>query len=106
MMDETTFGNVADQAFARLLRSLDTLDPDDADVDTGGGYLTITFRDGSRCVINSQRPARQIWMAADQTAWHFSMLEDSRWVAEKTGEELFATMAALVQRHLGQQLLF
>ncbi len=104
-MDEKTFGGLAEDAFRRLGTVLDGIDPDDLEVDRGGGYLTLVFRDGSRCVINSQRPAREIWMAADATAWHFAHVNGG-WVTQKTGEELFGTVRALVKTHLGLDISF
>lgn len=102
-MDEKTYNALVDTAFGRIDRSLEALDPDDVEVDRGGGYLTLTFRDGSKCVISTQRPVREIWMAADQTAWHFSFdPSNEKWMANKTGEELFATVERLVNRKLGK----
>lgn len=106
MMDERTFNALTDETFQRIERALDSQDPDDVELDTGGGYLTLTFRDSSRCVISTQRPVREIWMAADNTAWHFSR-DDGKtdWVTRKTGEELFATLGALLERKLGKTIL-
>ena len=105
-MDESAFVKLAEQTLKQLATALDRLDPDDVEVDAGGGYLTLVFRDGARCVINSQRPAREIWLAGDETAWHFSLQPDGRWVATKTGEELRTTLAAMVARHVQQVLTF
>ena len=101
-MDEPTYNALVDRAFSRIAKALDAQDPDEVEVDTGGGYLTLTFADRSRCVISTQRPVREIWMAADATAWHFSGTPDGRWVAGKTGEELMATVQALVSRKVGR----
>jgi len=103
MMDERTFNAVTDEAFKRIESALDSQDPDDVELDTGGGYLTLSFRDGSKCVISTQRPVREIWMAADNTAWHFSHEDAGHgWVARKTGEELYATLQGLCARKLGR----
>ena len=42
-----------------------------ADASHRKGELRLDLRDGTKIVINSHRAARQIWMAADRTAWHF-----------------------------------
>ena len=102
-MDDRTYSGLVDLVFQRITKALDQLDPDDVDVDSGGGYLTLTFKDQSKCVVSTQRPVREIWMAADATAWHFSAPDkDGRWVAHKTGDELFACLAALVGRKVGR----
>jgi len=60
------------------------------------------FADGTRYVVNSHRAARQIWMAAERSAWHFDFRPDEkRWVAEKSGEELWSTVSRVLTRRLG-----
>jgi CyaY protein len=51
--------------------------------------------------VNSHRAARQIWMAAERTAWHFD-LEGDRWVAKKTNEELSAMLEAVLSKRAGK----
>jgi CyaY protein len=63
--------------------------------------LRLDLRDGTRIVINSHRAARQIWMAAIASAWHFDPAADGRWRAAKSGEELRATVEKLVQERIG-----
>ena len=66
------------------------------------GRLTIEFRDGTRYVLNSHRAARQIWLSAERSAWHFDYLPDTKsWVASKTSDELWATLTRLLETKLG-----
>lgn len=83
---------------------LGEVDPDEADLSVSAGVIRLDLRDGTRIVINSHRAARQIWMAAVATAWHFDPLEDGRWVASRTDEELRATLARLLREHVGVTL--
>jgi CyaY protein len=61
-------------------------------------------------VVNSHRAARQIWMAADRSAWHFDLAEGAatgegpRWIAAKTGEDLHTTLAATIGKRLGRTI--
>ncbi|MEW5854116.1 MAG: iron donor protein CyaY [Myxococcota bacterium] len=104
-MDDRTYTERTEQAFRRIDDAMEKLDPDDVETDHGGGYLTLSFRDGSKCVISTQRPVREIWMAADRTAWHFSFDEGAgAWVAKKTGEELYATVARVVGGKTGKPM--
>jgi CyaY protein len=52
-------------------------------------------------VINSHRAARQIWMAAIASAWHFDPAADGRWRATRSGDELRATLARVVHERIG-----
>jgi CyaY protein len=53
-------------------------------------------------VVNSHRAARQIWMAAERSAWHFDLAADGRWIATKSGDELWAAVEGVVGRKLGR----
>ena len=65
------------------------------------GVLRLDLCDGMRIVINSHRAARQIWMAAIASAWHFDPSGDGAWRAAKTGEELRPTLARLLHERIG-----
>jgi CyaY protein len=100
-MDDAEFDHASRDELRHLEDSFESIDPDDADVSTSDGVLRIDLRDGTRIVINSHRAARQIWMAAISSAWHFDPISDGVWRAPKTGEELRPTLAKLVHDRLG-----
>ena len=102
-MDEPRYQRLADVALAELETMLEDVDADDVDVERAGDVLTLTFKGGKKCVVNTQRPTRQIWLAANARAWHFSFDEGtSRWLDDKgQGVELFARVAAIVKENAG-----
>jgi CyaY protein len=102
-MDEQRFRHLADDAFRRILDGFDAVDSEEADVETAGNTLTITFRTGERCVVNTQSATSQIWLAGGKSAWHFSYdAASQRWVHDKgTGDELFAVLMRLSQAAVG-----
>jgi CyaY protein len=98
-IDEATFDDFADNALRSLESALN--DVDGIEVDLESGILSIEFPDGERFVINSHRAARQIWMAAHASAWHFDVdPKTRRWTATKTGDELWDCL----QREVGKKL--
>jgi len=100
-MDEREFDKLADAALRALMDTLSELDDVEADLQLG--VLGVEFPDGTKYVINSHRAARQVWMAAERSAWHFDYTPESRtWVAPKNGDELFSTVEAVVGRKLGR----
>ena len=103
-MDEASFDRVARDELHHLEDAFADVDPDEVDVSTSDGVLRLDLRDGTRIVINSHRAARQIWMAAVATAWHFDPGDDGTWKAAKTGEELHATLARLLRERIGLEL--
>ncbi|HZJ65379.1 MAG TPA: iron donor protein CyaY [Kofleriaceae bacterium] len=100
-MDEASFDSVARDELHALENAFADIDPDDVEVTTSDGVLRLDLRDGTRIVINSHRAARQIWMAAVASAWHFDPAGDGTWRAAKTGEQLRSTLARIVQERIG-----
>lgn len=106
MMTESEYQKLADVALKKLESMLDEVDADDVDVERAGDVLTLTFKDGKKCVVNTQRPTRQIWLAANARAWHFDYDTHSlEWMDDKgQGEELFKRVAAIVKESSGVDL--
>ena len=100
-MDDASFEEVARDELHELENAFSEIDPDDVEVSASDGVLRLDLRDGTRVVINSHRAARQIWMAAVASAWHFDPSGDGTWRAAKTGEELRPTLARLVRERIG-----
>jgi CyaY protein len=102
-MDESTYQGLADDALRRIENAFRDIDADDVDCEHAGDVMTLTFRDGKRCVLNTQRPTRQLWLAANARAWHFTYDEGKRaWLDDKAqGVELFAQIAQVVKDATG-----
>ena len=103
MIDESTFEQQARDELRHIEDSLADIDPDDVEIGVADGILRLDLRDGTKIVINSHRAARQIWMAAIATAWHFDPGGDGRWHS-KAGDELRATLGRVVKERIGVDL--
>lgn len=104
VLAEREFDDVADKTLRALSKALDAL-PQGVEADLQSGILTIEFDDGVKYVVNSHRAARQIWMAAERSAWHFDYrTAEKRWVASKSGDELWSTVEAVITRKLGESV--
>jgi len=108
MMDETTYYRHTKAAFAKVEDALDSLAEGVVDFERSGDVLTVIFPSGKKCVLNTQRPTRQLWLAADARAWHFSWdSETSSWRDDKgLGIELFGKISEIVKGHVGAPLVF
>ena len=107
-MDETTYQKLADDAFRAIDDAFENTDPDLVDCEIAGDVVTLTLRGGKRCIVNTQRPTRQIWLAANANAWHFSWDEAGRrWIDDKgRGEDLFAALTRIVKEVAGVDVQF
>ena len=103
-MEESSFDKVGRAELAYIEEQLADVDPDDVEVSSSDGVLTLTLRDGVRVVINTHRAARQIWMAAVASAWHFDPPppgdQAGTW-RTGAGEELRATVKSVIRERLG-----
>lgn len=102
MLSEDEYVRLAQKELTALINALDALEQDDLQAELENDIITIDFGGGTPFVINSHRAARQIWMAAERTAWHFDFdLVQNSWIAHKTGDELWATLTRTLRQRLG-----
>ena len=92
-MDEAEFNQSVDAALKRIEQGVEAAD---LDFETpADGILEIEFDDGSKIIINRHGVAREIWVAARSGGFHFKPQGDA-WVDTKSGEDLYAKLAALI----------
>ena len=102
------YEKLASEALRAVMSAFDDVDPEVADCESAGDVVTLTLAGRMKCVVNTQRPARQIWLAANARGWHFSWDAGSRrWLDDKgQGDELFATIARVVKDATGADVRF
>jgi CyaY protein len=111
-MDDRAYQHLADAAFRRIEDALKDVDPDRVDCERAGDVVTLTFSGGKKCVLNTQRPTQQIWLAAFARAWHFAWDEPSHaWLDDKgrTNDDgspidLFGALTRIVREASGIDL--
>jgi iron-sulfur cluster assembly protein CyaY len=100
-LSEKEFRDRAFPELAALIAALDELPELTAEL--SGDVLTIEFEDQKVYVLNSHLAARQIWLAAERSAWHFDYAADQdRWVEKKSSSELWPTLERMLQAKLGR----
>jgi CyaY protein len=102
-LSESDYDALAAPELQRLITRLDALPQDSVEAELASDILTIEFEDGARYVLNSHRAARQIWLSAERSAWHFDYVTRQKaWVASKSGDELWSTLTRLLSSKLGE----
>jgi CyaY protein len=99
-MDEATFLKLAKGAIERIRGALDACDPDIVECLPEADIVKIAFPSGLPYVLNTQRPVREVWLAADRNAWHFRF-DGARWIDKRSGDELMGTVERLVKARAG-----
>ena len=107
-MDESTYQKLTDRTFRSIEDAFEDIDAGEVDCERAGDVLTLTFRGGKRCIVNTQRPTRQIWVAAAARAWHLSYdAAAERWLDDKRPDvELFVALADIVKTQAGVDVRF
>jgi CyaY protein len=107
-VDESTYQKLVAQTFRRIEDALADVDPDVVEVTSTGDVVTFTFADGSRCILNTQRPTRQLWLAAKSQGWHFNYLEATETWADDRGRDvtLYGQISALLRETCGLDVRF
>lgn len=100
-MTEKAYREVVDQAFKKLERAFDDVDPDEVEYSMSQGAVTLLFADKTKCILSTQPSVRQIWLAAAAKgiAFHFDYDQQTRaWTDDKgKGVELFSYIKGLVR---------
>lgn len=105
-MDDKRYNELTSTTFRKIEDLFKDVDAEDVDVERAGDVISLIFASGKKAVINTQRPTRQIWLAANARAWHFDFdAATSRWVDDKgQGIELLAKVVEVVKESAGIEL--
>ncbi|MBS0308280.1 MAG: iron donor protein CyaY [Proteobacteria bacterium] len=87
-----------EQALERLAESSDL----DVECSRAGNVLEIELIDaGSKIIVNSQTPMREIWVAARSGGFHYKRIGEE-WRDTRNGDELFAALSNAISAQAGQ----
>jgi len=104
IMTETEFLTLSAAVLSRIEEAVENAaSAADADIDIerkADGVLELEFENGSKVVVNSQAPMRQIWVAAKSGGFHFEVAAGG-WRDTRSGEDLFATLSKVVSEQSG-----
>jgi CyaY protein len=77
----------------------------DIDAQRSGGLLEMSFPNGSKIVLNTQAPLRELWLAARSGGYHYKYVAGA-WRDTRDGRELFEALSACASEQAGQMLTF
>jgi CyaY protein len=83
------------------------LQDDLIDIDTHrtGGLLELHFPNGSKIVVNTQPPLKEVWLAARDGGFHYRFV-DGQWRDTRDGSEFISTLSRLASAQGGRPLRF
>jgi CyaY protein len=103
-MGDTEFLAQAEATLDTIETAFDDLnDADVVDVECkrSGNVLEIEFIDnGSKIIVNSQAPMKELWVAARSGGFHYKQ-KDGLWLNTRDGSELFAALSDIATAQSG-----
>jgi len=109
-MTESEYRAKIQATMDRIGNAFENIDPDLAECEQALGSMSITLRDGSRCILSAQPSVRQLWLAlaAKGLAFHFNYdSAGDRWVDDKgRGIEVLEYLRKYFQESVGIALKF
>lgn len=103
-MGDTEFLAQAEATLDTIEQAFDDLnDADVVDVECkrSGNVLEIEFIDnGSKVIVNSQAPMKELWVAARSGGFHYKQ-KDGLWLNTRDGSELFAALSEIATAQSG-----
>ena len=97
------FRQRAEELLRSIVLQLDAFDPDELEAEASEGVVKLTFADGSKCILNRQSAANQMWLAEGATAWHFEWNDSQNgWIDTKGRGDLRDVLAGVISRRLGR----
>jgi len=103
MSDESGFIAAAESTLTAIEAAVENCGAD-LEAVRSGNVLTIELADGSKVIVNSQAPMRQIWVAAKSGGFHYEQNEGA-WRDTRDGSELFAALSRIVSAQGGVAVL-
>jgi len=67
----------------------------DIDYEGVGGLLTLTFKNGTKIILNKQAPLHEIWVATKFNGHHFHF-ENNEWMDKRGGGEFWQFISKAV----------
>ena len=103
-MTESEFLDLADSTLNRIETCFDTLNDDDVvDVECkrNGNVLEIEFiANGSKIIVNSQAPMKEMWIAARSGGFHYRRV-DAQWINTRDGSEFYEALSKMASEQAG-----
>lgn len=101
-MNDSQYNLIADDLLLAIEEAIEDCGVD-IDYESVGSMLTLSFKNGSKIIINKQAPLHEIWVATKFNGHHFVFL-DEQWVDKRGGDELWQFLSDAVSTQAEQTI--
>ena len=93
-MNDSQYNLLAEEIILQIEEAVEDCGAD-IDYEGVGGMLTLTFKNGSKVIINKQAPLHEIWVATKFNGHHFQC-ENNQWTDKRGGGELWQFLSKAI----------
>ncbi|NMP30722.1 iron donor protein CyaY [Thalassotalea sp. M1531] len=99
-MNDSQYNFIADELLLAVEEAIEDSGTD-IDYEGVGGLLTLSFKNGTKIIINKQAPLHEVWVATKFNGHHF-VYQDEQWIDKRGGDEFwqFISNAVSVQAEI------
>lgn len=101
-MNDSQYNIIADELLLAVEEAIEDCGTD-IDFESVSGLLTLTFKSGTKIIINKQAPLHQIWVATKFNGHHFEM-DKELWQDKRGGGEFWQFLSAAVSKQADTQI--
>jgi CyaY protein len=95
-MNDSQYNLIADELLLAVEEAIEDCG-EDIDYEGVSGLLTLTFKNGTKIIINKQAPLHQIWVATKFNGHHFELI-DGLWQDNRGSGEFWQFLSAAVSK--------
>ncbi|MEW6983875.1 iron donor protein CyaY [Colwelliaceae bacterium 6471] len=95
-MNDSQYNFIADELLLAVEEAIEDCG-EDIDFEGVSGLLTLSFKNGTKIIINKQAPLHEIWVATKYNGHHFSM-SDQQWIDKRSGDEFWSFLSNAVSK--------
>jgi CyaY protein len=93
-MNDSQYNVVADEIILQIEEAVENCGTD-IDYEGVGSMLTLTFKNGTKIIINKQAPLHEIWVATKFNGHHFHF-ENDQWTDKRGSDELWLFLSKAI----------
>lgn len=95
-MNDSQYNFIADELLLAVEEAIENCG-EDIDYESVTGLLTLTFKNGTKIILNKQAPLHEIWVATKFNGHHFH-LQDEQWIDKRGGDEFWQFLTDAVSK--------
>lgn len=101
-MNDSQYNFIADELLLAVEEAVEDCGTD-IDYEGVGGLLTLSFKNGTKIIINKQAPLHEVWVATKFNGHHFTF-QDDQWIDKRGGGEFWQFLTKAISTQAEEEI--